>query len=79
MCMTVLPFMAEGQNGDSAAYNDDLGHNHDATSQILDDVNNTWFDPNLQDLDWNEEGSYDITSNGLYWFWDSAWGDTRPL
>jgi hypothetical protein len=75
---TVLPFIAEGQHGDNATHIDNLAQHHDAPSQVFDDVNETWFDPDMQDIGWNEEGNYDITGNGLYWFWDSTWGDTRP-
>jgi hypothetical protein len=55
---------------------------HNGPGQDLPQATNTWFDAGLHGLgdepSWAEE-NYDITGNGLYWFWDSAWTEPRPL
>lgn len=30
-----------------------------------------------QDLSWEDSNDMDMTSNGLYWFWDTVWNEPR--
>lgn len=45
------------------------------------DNGEAWSDRDIQEFQnnsgWTDDANLDITSNGLYWFWDSAWGDVH--
>lgn len=60
---------------------DEHQQGHIGPTQEFSETANTWFDGSLHGIadetSWAEEG-YDTTGNGLYWFWDSAWGESRP-
>lgn len=77
----VLPSAGEGFNVDDVRAIDYQEQAHETPGQIFDEANLAWFDPELQGIgngvDWANEGNYDITGNGLYWFWNSAWGENH--
>jgi hypothetical protein len=82
MCCIVLPLTSEGFHGGSVAQSNGHEHLNAVPSQIFDETSNTWFNNSLQglgdEIGWADEGNFDITGNGLYWFWDSTWGEPRP-
>jgi hypothetical protein len=77
----VLPLTAEGPHSSGVAQVDAHEQAHNISNQVFDETSATWFDNSLQGLDdetaWADEGNFDITGNGLYWFWDSTWGESR--
>ncbi|KAF2818434.1 hypothetical protein CC86DRAFT_399249 [Ophiobolus disseminans] len=77
----VLPFAVEGLQGDDMGNIDDQSQGDNVARQVVEGSCDTWFDTNLQSLDeeadWGGSGNFDITGSGLYWFWDSAWGEHR--
>jgi hypothetical protein len=76
----VFPFTAESVPSDVTSHAEHRDHD-DPHSQNFDEGNAAWSDANLQgingDLGWIDEASVDTTGNGLYWFWDTTWGDAR--
>ncbi|KAH3905824.1 hypothetical protein HBH56_214070 [Parastagonospora nodorum] len=76
----VLPLSAEGPIIDPNMPLYEPQHGHSGPGQVFSEPD-TWFNPDLHGLgdesSWADEG-YDITGNGLYWFWNSAWSESRP-
>jgi hypothetical protein len=77
----VFPLASEGFNGGSVAQSNGHEHIDNVPSQVFNETSNTWFDNSLEGLGnetgWADKANLDITGNGLYWFWESTWGDSR--
>lgn len=80
MLCIVLPLSAEGPIVDPNMPLYEPQQGHSGPGQVFSEPD-TWFNPDLHGLgdesSWADEG-YDITGNGLYWFWNSAWSESRP-
>ncbi|KAH7084549.1 putative C6 transcription factor [Paraphoma chrysanthemicola] len=77
----VFPFTAE-VSSELPIHTGD--HDHDSIQPQPFDVGNgalseATFQGITGDVDfgWSDDANVDITGNGLYWFWDTAWGDGR--
>jgi hypothetical protein len=73
MFYVVLPLSAETSVSDNITSLDESQQGHNGTYQDFSEATNTWFDPSVHGLgdrpSWADDNC-DITSNGLYWFWD---------
>jgi hypothetical protein len=79
--IAVFPSATEGLQGDAVANYSNREQGDNVSRQVFDDGSDAWFDSSMQSLgdeaDLAENVSFDVTGNGLYWFWDATWGEHR--
>lgn len=82
----MFPVGSDGAHGDDTFNNDGWNHTQVFPSHPFVASNDAWLhtDPSNVEVDggtgWSNdelEGTIDATANGLYWFWDSTWSETR--
>ncbi len=79
----VVPVGFDGVSSDDTANRDRWSQGQGLPNHLPEGGNDAWFHPELQQNFYvdgesggaNEDSNADVSGNGLYWFWDPAWGE----